>query len=71
MNINSTITVEGFFGEKQMTKEEFVKVWVDQAGELIKLDYSRDWQDKVIEMKQTVCEKAINEFERMYEEQQS
>ena len=69
MKIDSTITVAGYFGDKQMTKEDFVKTWVDHANELLRLDYSRDWQDKVIAMKQTVCEKAISEFERMYEAQ--
>ena len=69
MSIESTITVAGHFGDKEMTKEEFVKTWVDHANELMRLDYSRDWQDEVIKIKQTVCQKAISEFDRMYSEQ--
>ena len=69
ISVESKITVAGCFGDEQMTKEEFVKTWVDHAGELLKLDYSRDWQDEVTRMKVTVCKKAISEFVRIYKEQ--
>ena len=53
-----TITVDGFFGEKQVTREDFINQWVDHAAQLSSLDFEF-W----LELKPQVTELAGQKFD--------
>ena len=58
-----TVTVVGYFGkDKQVTREEFVKVWKEHISELRRLS----WDDpRISEIIETVQEIASVEFDRL------
>jgi hypothetical protein len=64
-----TITVAGYFGkDKEVTRDEFVAIWKEHAGNLYRLpsdDAGFTWAAKVID--ETV-ELAGSEFDRILEE---
>lgn len=68
---NPTIEVEGYFGPKQTTKEEFVQYWTDHCNDFIYLvDYmietDMDWYKS---LKAQVSERAGLQFARKLKEQ--
>jgi hypothetical protein len=69
MSEERTITVTGYFGDKQMTKEEYVKVWREHVGELLRIDYSDEWTREVTAIADKVIKRVEGEFDRMYEAQ--
>ncbi|MCD6337133.1 MAG: hypothetical protein J7M01_02740 [Candidatus Marinimicrobia bacterium] len=66
MTNERTITVNNFFGDKQMNKNDFINVWSEHISQLKLLDYNEIWQDKVDDMMMGVRNKASNEFNRLY-----
>lgn len=64
-----TITVAGYFGrDKEVTRDEFVAIWKEHAGNLMRLpsnDAGFTWATKVID--ETV-ELAGSEFDRILKE---
>ena len=65
-----TITVAGHFGDKQMTKDAFVKTWRDHVAQLKRLSWSMQWQEECSEMMTAVTAEADAEFDRLFAEQQ-
>lgn len=61
-----TITVASHFGDKELTKAEFIKHWTNHTAELKRIDYSMDWQEYVFGIIEAVSLKAGAEFETMY-----
>ena len=65
-----TITVDGFFGEKEVTKDEFIEQWLQTGGvnqlwgisrsdkDMIKIQKMRKW---VLEMAKESFEESLNE----------
>ncbi len=68
MNENDTITVKGYFGNKQMTKAEYAKRWTDHVQELRMLSWDIDWQKKVDRMMTEVGKMAEEVAERKHSE---
>lgn len=67
MSEEQTITVNGWFGDdKQMTKEEFTKVWREHAGELLRINHGDAWTREVTAIAKKVIEQCEKEFDRMY-----
>lgn len=60
-----TITVKGHFGDKQMTKAQFVKVWTDHMTSVVVL--SHEHYEETVAMRQRVGEIAGIEWERLYD----
>ena len=69
MSKEKTITVDGYFGEKQMTVQEFTKEWREHAGQLLRLDYSDEWTREVTGIAGKVIARAIKVFDETYAEQ--
>lgn len=69
MSETRTITVGSYFGDKEVTKQEFVDIWYKHLFELRRLDYSGDWNQKVDDMAVVLRNKCMNEFERLYKSQ--
>ena len=65
------ITVSGFFGDKEVTKQEFAKQWTDHIAQLRRLTYSQQWQQKVDAILDQVRTQAEDEFVATYIEQQN
>jgi hypothetical protein len=63
-----TITVRGYFGDKEVTREKFIEIWREHADNLKRLPSNiagLDWAEKVIA--ETV-ELAGSEFDRILSE---
>jgi hypothetical protein len=61
-----TITVQGHFGDLELSKDKFIARWVDSVSDLQRLSWEPEWQDKVNAMKEDVLIEANREFERLY-----
>ena len=66
-----TITVDGFFGEKEVTKDEFIKAWlktgsVDQMWRIS--NYSDEHKAQIEQIKKWVSEMAKESFEESLNE---
>ena len=64
-----TITVNGYFGEKEVTKEEFAQEWIDHIRQLKRISYSLDWMDYVTSVEKKTELECDAEFDRMWEKQ--
>jgi hypothetical protein len=68
MNEEKTITVQGWTGrDKQVTKEEFTKLWVGTTIQFKHIDYSQEWTDAVNDFALLVQLQCEKEFDRLYE----
>lgn len=65
----AVITVNGFFGEQEITEDKFIEVWTKHVAELHRLDYSPEWTNQVHEIRDIVEAKAKDEFARYFERQ--
>ena len=65
------IKVEGFFGEREITKQEFIKRWTSPAHQLWSffLDHNKDEADFGREMVERVTRTADQLFEKLYKEE--
>ena len=70
MSEERTITVRGYFDDKQVTKPEFIKTWVEHISECRILSILPDWQRKVDDMVESISAEAADEFDRTYSTQQ-
>ena len=66
-----TITVSSHFGDKEVTKEQFVKQWVDHAKQFMRITHAPSWQRKVADIMQEVGQAADDEFVAMHIQQQN
>ncbi|MBR9702808.1 hypothetical protein GOV10_02120 [Candidatus Woesearchaeota archaeon] len=57
-----TIKVTGVFGDRKVTKEEFVSEWTNHTRELQRLTCSTPWMEKVSEITAIVKQQAEDEF---------
>lgn len=64
-----TITVNGFFGEKKVTKAEFIQQWLSHCNELENISWEPEWLDVVASMNVKVAAKAGEKFEYSYKEE--
>ena len=64
-----TITVASHFGDKEVTREEFISIWTTHVRELNRLDYDMEWLNQVRDIIEQVEEKAGQEFEAMFKRQ--
>jgi len=66
-----TITVDGFFGEKKVTKDEFIEQWL-QTGGVNQLwgisNYSDEHKAQIEQIKKWVSEMAKESFEESLNE---
>lgn len=69
MTDQRTITVDGSFGEIQITKEKYCEMWKSHTNQLRRINYSLDWQKEVSVMTERVVEVVEADFERLYKEQ--
>jgi hypothetical protein len=58
-----TKTVAGYFGDKQVTKEEFVKEWKSHFGQLFALASTTNEFEELKQMQQRVIQLAGNAWE--------
>ena len=65
MTDQPTITVESYFGEKQVTRDEFIRRWDDHAAELVNINWSADWQDELQAFREKVQKRAAERFNEM------
>jgi len=66
-----TVTVAGYFKDKQVTKKEFIAIWTEHVNEFKRLDYAPLWLQTVQDFEHTVRAKAAKEFEDLYAKQTS
>lgn len=72
MSNEKTITVKDTWGKNiQMTRKEFVGRWHSQAtnGNTFWLDPSDTWKEEIDTWRDRVAEKASEEFDRLFREQ--
>lgn len=63
MNDKQTKTVQGYFGEKQVTKEEFVKQWHEQFVQFLHLANTGSELDELDMMMRRIDELAGNKWD--------
>ena len=63
-NAEPTIPVNGYFGEKEINREDFIKRWVDHAKEFNKLSYQEEDQFFLRALVDRVASIAAKEFDR-------
>lgn len=61
-----TITVDGFFGPREITRDKFIEVWTQHVGELHRLSHEPEWTNEVHEIREKIEAKAGEEFDRMF-----
>lgn len=61
---NGTVIVQGYFGDKEVTRREFIALWVDQAKSMQALSYSVEWE-KI--SKRLIAHTTIEAHERFNE----
>jgi hypothetical protein len=61
---DKTITVNGFFGEKEVTEDEFVEQWLQTGGanQLWKISTSAEDMKQIEQIKKWVSEMARKSF---------
>lgn len=64
----NTITVNTYFGDRQMSREEFVKEWEDHMRQLHRLSWRH--MHEFQQMQARVAELAGEEFDRKYKAEQ-
>lgn len=65
-----TITVAGTFREIQITKEDFIKQWVDHVGQCKNITWNADFIGVVNDFQDYIRDQAGLEFERIYSKAQ-
>lgn len=65
MNEATTKTVHGYFGPKQVTRDEFVKQWTSHFGEAMHLADTTAEFDELQGMKQRIAELAGAKWDRI------
>ena len=71
MNKAETITVDGNFGEKEVTKDEFINQWLQTGGvnQLWRIsNYSDEHKAQIEQIKEWVSEMAKESFEESLNE---
>ena len=63
------IEVEGHFGPKEITQQDFISTWTSHVRELKRLDYDMEWTMKIDEVIELVEQKANQEFRAMFKRQ--
>ena len=63
--MKTTITVQGYFGDKELTQDEFVTQWVDHVAQLRRLSWTQEWADEVDAILAKVTREARAEFIRL------
>ena len=65
-----TITVAGYFGDKEVTRDEFINTWRTHVAELKRLPHYDDLiaMEVVNKMIDAVIDMAGKEFDRILEE---
>jgi len=61
-----TITVDTHFGEKEITQDQFINQWVEHVNQIRMINWSTEWQDKVLKIVNEVRSEAEDEFDRIY-----
>ena len=64
--IHDTIEVQGYFGPRRVTKQDYVKQWQDHVRELYKLTPSLESEDYTF-IRDLVTQAAMMEFDRISE----
>ena len=65
-----TIKAITFFGkEKEVTKQEFANLWVEQASNLRRLSSKAEWQQEVNIMIERVRDQAHKQFDFVFTKQ--
>lgn len=64
-----TITVDGYFSKIELTREQFIKRWLDHINEFKRLDWAPEWQTVVYDFEYVVTAKAGEEFDKTYASQ--
>lgn len=65
-----TITVAGYFDDKQITKYAFVEEWLSHVEQLKRLSYDMEWLDKVDKIRHEVLLQAGKEFDAALKQQE-
>lgn len=66
-----TLEKQFFDGTQDLTKDEFIKRWTDHTRELSFIAHTAEEFDKIKEFREWFKELAGQEFERIYEKQNS
>lgn len=61
----NTKTVEGYFGQKQVTRDEFVKQWKSSVNELFYVTTTRDDHERVLAIQASVAEMAGRKWDEL------
>jgi len=64
--MEKTVTVAGHFGDKQMSRKDFVQRWSAQAVEFYAIAHSENDMRMVRQMHWNACELAGKEWDRLY-----
>jgi flavodoxin len=68
MNKAETITVNGFFGKKKMTKDEFIEAWLE-TGSVDQLwrisNYSKEHKAQIKQIEEWISKMAKESFEEV------
>lgn len=65
MNDEATKTVEGHFGPKQVTRNEFVKQWTTHFGQVFHLAATPAEFDELQAVKQRIAQLAGNRWDQL------
>jgi hypothetical protein len=60
------IEVDGLFGKKKVSQDDFAKEWVEHAKQLWKISYDTDWMERVSAFIFEVEKQAELEFDRVW-----
>lgn len=61
----NTKTVDGYFGPKQVTRDEFVKQWKNSVNELFYVTTTRDDHERVLAIQATAAEMAGRKWDEL------
>lgn len=62
------IEVDGYFGKKKVSKDDFAEEWVEHTKQLWRITYERDWMERVSEIVEEVRTRAEYEFDKLWTE---
>lgn len=63
-----TVTVQGYLGEKQVNRAQFVEAWTDQVSGLWTLCYSQEDREKADRIRADLEELAGGAFDKLLAE---
>lgn len=64
--MNRTVKINTFFGEKEVTKDDFIKQWSDTINQIYYLADDRESYDKVKTFQKLVETLSGEKFERIF-----